>query len=65
MQSQPADAYTDGGDVTLRVSVICETQQQTRLSDTGVTDQQKLSYESRRGKESTRVSDHERVTCIP
>lgn len=33
---------TNGGDVRLGVSVICETQEQTRLSDTRVTDKQQL-----------------------
>jgi hypothetical protein len=33
---------TDGGDVGLGVGVIGESQQQTRLSNTGVTDEEEL-----------------------
>jgi len=36
------EVNTNGGDVALGVGVICESEQQTRLSDTGVTDEEKL-----------------------
>jgi hypothetical protein len=36
------EVHTDGGDITFGVGVIGKTQQQARLSDTGVTDEEKL-----------------------
>lgn len=36
------EVNTDGGNVALGVSVVCESKQQTRLSDTGITDQEEL-----------------------
>ena len=36
------EIHTDGGDVALRVCVICEPEQQARLSDTGVSDEEEL-----------------------
>jgi hypothetical protein len=36
------EVNTDGRDVALGVGVICESEQQTRLSDTGVTDKEEL-----------------------
>mmetsp|Transcript_2244 Transcript_2244/g.6664 ORF Transcript_2244/g.6664 Transcript_2244/m.6664 type:complete len:231 (+) Transcript_2244:224-916(+) len=32
----------DGGDVAVRVGIICEAEQQTRLADTGITDEEQL-----------------------
>ena len=36
------EVHTNGGDVVLGVGVVGETQQQARLSDTGIADQQQL-----------------------
>ena len=36
------EIYADGGNVTLSVSIIGETKQETRLSNSGITDQQQL-----------------------
>ena len=36
------EVNTDGGDVRLGVGVVSETQQQTRFSNTRVTDEEKL-----------------------
>ena len=40
--TQTYEIDSDGGDVGLGVGIIGETQQQARLSNTGVTDKQKL-----------------------
>jgi len=42
MSEAPYEVDTDGGDVRLGVSIVGETQEQTRLSDTRVTDKQQL-----------------------
>jgi hypothetical protein len=41
-QGETYEVYPDGGDVALRVRVICETKEQARLSNTGVSDEEEL-----------------------
>jgi len=36
------EIYADGGNVTLSVGIIGETKQETRLSNSGIADQQQL-----------------------
>lgn len=43
--TRESSTHTDGRDIALSVGIVCEPEEQTRLSDTGVSDEEELEEE--------------------